>query len=284
MLTQQHREYLHSRGINDAIIKQYRLTSRGMSAIRIPFETGAKIRYTDGRLSKYIYEKGSTKTMYGNPMQEFEEFTIICEGELDALALLSLGVNAVTSTGGCSTFDKAWLDNIPGKIILALDNDEPGQKGAARIANMGRDYQAVDIGIFGVKDCGEAIKAGKWDLGVLLSSSPSELFTAALEESMKTPIPVFIRNLERDTGGLVTEERVARARAYPIEQLMEFKGKSSPCIYCKSGHRPNGTPAFMKMEGNHAYCFSCNKTADAIAIFRYLEPTISFTKAVLALS
>ena len=60
----------------------------------------------------------------------------ICEGEKDVLPLLSLGYNAITSTGGCLSIPKDL--NIFQKfesIVICYDNDDGGRKGSKKLGD-----------------------------------------------------------------------------------------------------------------------------------------------------
>jgi len=60
---------------------------------------------------------------------EQENFIVITEGEWDALALISLGIPAITSTHGCKTWPSQYNERFRGlEVIIAYDNDEDGQK------------------------------------------------------------------------------------------------------------------------------------------------------------
>lgn len=60
---------------------------------------------------------------------------VIAEGEMDALALISIGVPAITGTAGALTWREEWSIRFKGKaVVLAYDNDEEGRTGAARVA------------------------------------------------------------------------------------------------------------------------------------------------------
>src|SRR5712691_1828653 len=66
------------------------------------------------------------------------EQIIICEGEFDRLVLESRGFPAVTSTGGAATFRPQWAEAfhaIP-TIYMCFDNDDAGQAGAERVAQL----------------------------------------------------------------------------------------------------------------------------------------------------
>ncbi|MFA5714272.1 MAG: toprim domain-containing protein [Candidatus Paceibacterota bacterium] len=59
---------------------------------------------------------------------------ILCEGELDCLALHSIGFPAVSSTGGADGFKIQWIKFFEDKeVIIILDNDAAGRKSANTI-------------------------------------------------------------------------------------------------------------------------------------------------------
>lgn len=64
----------------------------------------------------------------------------------------------------------------------------------------------------------------------------------------------------------ITPERVERARAYPIEDLLEIKRGTTLCIF-HDDHKPS-----LKIyPDNHVYCFSCMRRADVIDIYMALN-------------
>ena len=155
------RTYLHSRGISDEIIEQQKLgygQFYGSGWITIPMRPHGEMEYTHFLLRKdpentnlktpktlsYPSKKSGAKTesmLYGEYVQGDEDL-IICEGLLDCLSLLSLGVKALTSTGGASTFKNEWL--IPEllmakRIFVGYDNDDAGRKGADKVLRLLRE-------------------------------------------------------------------------------------------------------------------------------------------------
>jgi putative DNA primase/helicase len=70
------------------------------------------------------------------PLDQLKEPSIIlCEGELDVLALISHGFSAITATGGADTWLEEWSSYFTGKDVLVCgDNDDPGSKGALKRA------------------------------------------------------------------------------------------------------------------------------------------------------
>ncbi len=140
------REYLQNRGISNEVINKYKLgygKFYGKNYITIPIlgENGYgffKLRQDpqDGKEKITYPAKGAKATIFGS---FGEERQIICEGELDALALISTGINAITSTHGAGTFKEEWLDENfkkPKNIYVCFDNDEAGKKGSLRALKM----------------------------------------------------------------------------------------------------------------------------------------------------
>jgi len=70
------------------------------------------------------------------------EILIFCEGEKDVVTLLSLGFNAVTNTTGAGSIpeDLSPLKNFE-NIIITLDKDKAGRKGAIKLATeLGKEF------------------------------------------------------------------------------------------------------------------------------------------------
>jgi len=60
---------------------------------------------------------------------------VLCEGETDALALISCGIPAITATGGAGTWMDDWSSLFKNKIVtIAYDNDEAGRNGSKKVA------------------------------------------------------------------------------------------------------------------------------------------------------
>ena len=88
---------------------------------------------------------------------------IVTEGELDVIALGQYGftVSVVSGTAGAGTWKDPWLDALEpyGGFILCYDNDEAGEKGAAKFAEkMGIDR--CSRAILPRKDAGQCLTDG----------------------------------------------------------------------------------------------------------------------------
>lgn len=61
---------------------------------------------------------------------------------------------------------------------------------------------------------------------------------------------------------------IPRAKSYPINQLIEFKGNTARCIF----HSPDRTPSMhYYARSNKVKCFSCGKLADSIDVVQQLQ-------------
>ncbi len=143
------RQYLNARGVSDAVIDTHKLGWGKLYGelwitIPIPDIYGAfqffKLRQDpNAGNNKITFPKGIEAQIYGwDTLQSEAERIVICEGELDRLALLSRNIPAITSTHGAMTFKQEWCEKIGKgrKIYVCFDNDEAGRKGAERAAKL----------------------------------------------------------------------------------------------------------------------------------------------------
>ena len=142
------REYLNGRGISNDVIDQHKLGYGGFyekSWITIPIKDldGSykffKLRQdpNDGN-EKMMFPEGEAQIYDWDMVKVAQDKLIVCEGELDRLALLSVGVSAVTSTHGANTFKDLWAKHFPKEagIYICYDNDHAGRLGSERVAGM----------------------------------------------------------------------------------------------------------------------------------------------------
>ncbi len=143
------REYLHKRGLTDALIDEYKIGYGQFYRkpwITIPIKdvygnyVFFKLRQDPAfGNEKITYPKGVEAQLYDWEIAEkANKIIVICEGELDRLLLLAKGVPAITSTHGAMTFKEEWVKKIlnGSKVYICFDNDEAGKKGAERVAKM----------------------------------------------------------------------------------------------------------------------------------------------------
>jgi 5S rRNA maturation endonuclease (ribonuclease M5) len=152
-------QYLHSRGLSDKIINNFKLGWNG-SGITIPYflglgnngekkVVGIKIRLYPDKGTKYVSETGSQNILYNyQSLQKMKE-AIVVEGEFDVMAMWQMGFRGViTPTGGAQSFSQEYVGyfNDIEKIYLFFDNDEAGEKGAQkaiRLLGSNRCYRVI---------------------------------------------------------------------------------------------------------------------------------------------
>lgn len=93
------------------------------------------------KLGKKAEEAGNLENVekLGNlEYQKVSKFIVLCEGELDALALLSNEVIALTNTCGANTWSDDFSRQIKAiglPVIILMDNDQAGATGAIKRAD-----------------------------------------------------------------------------------------------------------------------------------------------------
>ena len=100
-----------------------------------------------GQVKKvYLRSPGRPTTLFGiaTLTSDHSKEVLICEGELDVIAMAQFGFteNIVSGTGGAGTWADEWLDALePYKsFVLVYDADEAGNKGAKNVSDkLGRD-------------------------------------------------------------------------------------------------------------------------------------------------
>jgi len=128
------KSWLNNRGITDQVISDYQISWDGR--IIIPIENKGFNKYRRDPESeigpKYYYDKGASSELFGLK-SIIEPYVIVVEGELDSLCLISKGFQAVSSTGGASTFDPEWSKILPENVYICYDTDDAGIKGAFHV-------------------------------------------------------------------------------------------------------------------------------------------------------
>lgn len=137
-------EWLKARGLSENIIQEYQLAWNGTHIVIPVHDAQGNVLFNKYRRDpevsegpKYLYEKGSTSQLYGLKTLRPEGGIHIVEGEMDALCLLSKGIQAVSSTGGAGTWNPEWNQlHFGGRYPnVCYDYDEAGIKGALHVAS-----------------------------------------------------------------------------------------------------------------------------------------------------
>lgn len=146
--------YLQSRLLSKKVVQQYRLGWDGKRIV-IPiyneFRLCVNAKLYDPHPQKNMpkminYTNPLEERSYGSPTMLFplsalldkekkEDTLFISEGEWDTLALISIGLSAITSTTGAKTWPSRYNNFFKSrKVIIVYDNDESGVSGAHQVA------------------------------------------------------------------------------------------------------------------------------------------------------
>ena len=113
---------------------------------------------------KYRYDAGATRALFGaEQLHKLPPGTrvIVTEGELDALALRTLGFVAVSSTGGAGTWSEDFADMLDQfDVVLFFDADEPGVRGMLNAATFMPFAEIAWMPVQYGKDSTDVIHAG----------------------------------------------------------------------------------------------------------------------------
>lgn len=200
--------YLESRGISRAIMKKmnvgYLREHDQDWVMMFHFVDGVpwnyKKRSIDGE-KQYQNGKNRRTVLYNSDCITKYRDIIICEGEIDALTLMSKGYqNVVATTCGAGTFNDEWISLLRGKsIVIIYDSDSAGRVGADNLAkklacfvkNVRLPEQYEDINDF--------FKAGhtRKDLDDMIDATERHLTV----NHVKTPLQAIEDEWEREELG-----------------------------------------------------------------------------------
>lgn len=299
------RDWLHRRKVSDAVIDEFGLRGADHfslgSCLVIPVsDTEGNHSFNKYRRSpletggpKYVYDRGAKATLFGFHKAKSHKRIIVTEGELDALVWWSANIAAVSSTGGAMTFNEEWARLLEDKeVILCFDNDPAGGEGMARVLDMVPHAKILFLPDRpGIKDISDYASAGG-ELHDLLKTSIrfSSLEDVINNRSERASIwlsthfhDAYIENHTRKEEIKHTKrhdlshisDKVTRAKAYPIDSLIEFRQGKARCLW---HHEKTGSMHYYD-ESNRVYCFGCSKGGDAIDVYMAMNG-VSFKEAV----
>lgn len=299
--TSQWFNYLHTqRKLSQTVIKMAGLdVYQGRLKIPVYDEKGnykfskfRKAPWDTSDAPKYMYEKGASVSLYG--IDHLSDDIVICEGELDALALLSCGINACTSTGGSMSFQEEWAPLFDGKnVTIMYDNDDAGIRGAVKTAFIIKKFTYRWVPPRLGKDVSDVLIQTDHDTLKQIMQFQEKLEFDIPELSKKKDLLAYRTHLRawsrtmtngsigyKFIWGIITElnqriaerktkrvlmglegDDVARARQYPIENIIEVRQGFAKCPF-----HSEKTGSLKVYKDNHAFCFGCHKRADAIDI------------------
>ena len=164
---------------------------------------------------------------------------IICEGELDVIALWQYGLNSsvVSGTAGAGAWKDEWLDQLEpySGFVLCYDNDEAGEAGAKAYAEkMGLDR--CSRAVLPRKDAGECLQAGV----------PSESIVRVIDRAA----PMFgvgfkkVSEYESDIETLVSNPDKLKGISTGSSKVDKCLGGLRPGLMILSGDTGHGKTTF----------------------------------------
>ena len=290
-------DWLRRRKITDAVLKEsgVHVGEHPLlgSCIVIPVD-GIFNKYRrdplDNRTPKYLYDKDSKVALYGASLIKDSSSVLITEGEFDSLVARSFNIPAVSSTGGCRSFQDEWVPLFEGKdVTICYDNDDAGADGAVSLL---KKLPSARVALIpetpGVKDISDYVSRGG-DLAELIRNAVSVFDiqddrASRLAQWQSTRFhDAWIADQQKSD---VVEHRahkpqsdrteVENARAYPMENLLSFnKAKKALCVW----HNDTDPSLHYYPKTNTVYCFSCGKYGDSIDVYR-AQTGCTFTEAL----
>ncbi len=83
---------------------------------------------------------------------------------------------------------------------------------------------------------------------------------------------------QKKADGFITDHDIARAKQYPIHELVEVKRGNARCVW----HTDKNPSMKFYPSDNHVFCFVCQRAGDAINVYQALK-NCDFVTAVKAL-
>lgn len=140
------KETIHALNISEAVRKELKIGYTG-EGISIPVILNGfvldVVKYRRDQVPKYIRTQGSISGLICpyDIWKTSETNTIICAGEKDMAIARSMGLNAISFTGGETSTPKLFLEDFRDRIVsIIYDNDEWGRKGASSLAMALKPY------------------------------------------------------------------------------------------------------------------------------------------------
>lgn len=133
-------DYLKGRGLIQSTIDAFRVTG-GNGKVFFPFFHGGELvacksRTIQGKEIRATSE-GQKPVLFGWQAEKGLRELTICEGEIDAMSLWQMGINAVSVPYGCNNLE--WIENeweyldAYETIYVCMDTDQPGKDAAKKI-------------------------------------------------------------------------------------------------------------------------------------------------------
>jgi 5S rRNA maturation endonuclease (ribonuclease M5) len=179
------------------------------------------IKYRSIVRKAFTKEPGMSTELFGADDIDIFEPVLVCEGELDALALTQAGYHAVSLASASTSLTPQQKDKLmtASKVILAGDNDEPGQAAMQKLwRELGERTYMLAWGE--AKDANQFLLEGcKGDKGVFVQKM-DELIGQALKQPMKDVYDLQSVMLAGGSGPQIDRADRLRFPWSEIDQMM----------------------------------------------------------------
>lgn len=297
------RAWLHKRTITDSVISTYGIhwnPETRQIVIPVRDEKGELIfnKYRRDPMEttgpKYLYDRGGRTSLFGVEQMLVGTSVVVTEGEMDALVLASHNILAVSSTGGCMSFQKEWATWFSGRdVYICYDTDEAGGKGIVKTLEALPNAKVVFLpDDAGVKDISDYYARGG-DIVPLLASAKSYPDVQAVRDDKvrrealwqythfhKAYIDEYERSAVHSSGRARGMRGggsdLERAKSVPIKDFLTVNRSSmAPCPF-----HADSTPSLKVYEKNNTfYCFGCDKWGSVIDVVMHVRQ-VSFKEAI----
>lgn len=140
-------KYFEKRGINKDIVDLFQVGINDNKEIIFKYFKNKElvnVKYRTnlgGGKKTFRQEKNTEHVLFGMDLVEQRETLTICEGEVDAMSMAMIGIEAVSVPNGACEKNLQWLENCYDwlkdfkEFVIMADNDEAGQKMVENITN-----------------------------------------------------------------------------------------------------------------------------------------------------
>lgn len=216
-----------------------------------------------------------------------KEQVIIVEGEFKALLLHQLGFNAISPTGGASTWPDSWGEKFRDKVVYVMfDIDKPGKRGAQKVARnlfgKAKEVRIVDLPIdpgeyptgditdfvvklnMGVKEIQECLsKAPEW--------KPAPLIQEIEDDSTVYPVPLHSSGEAKYFHKFIRTEAVVSAKdtapfIIPKRALVMCTRDKEICALCPVYNQPEDKAEVLIDDKHPSILSLVNITVDKIPL------------------
>lgn len=229
--------YFKERGLSEIVMSKYMLGydpnyTRGTGgkkwkAVIIPTSPTSFVARniaTDAQKGDRYRKSGASQLYLKKTLTEASNPIFIVEGELDALSIVEVGGEAVGlgSTSNCRQLLQTLQNQKPAQpLILALDNDEDGEKTAQTLAN---ELTALNIPFYKYNPYGEAKDAN----GALTASR--EYFKEEIRRAVEE-----CKNAEEEKLESQKEEYLKTSTTYQLQSFINGIADSVNTPYTPTG-------------------------------------------------